>query len=158
MSELTRSALSGLVRMLKVSSDDKDGQHEQIKNLLCVRDSFVKGLLTLSLSNDDNINMSASQLLGHLSSSDDDHNINILINKGLLSTLTLKLSNNTITTNQAKEALWTLSNVSAGTTEQIKSLLNDVNLTQLIYAHLESESSSISREAMLIITNAICCG
>jgi len=72
-----------------------------------------------------------------------------------LDALETKLSDNTISIASLKESLWTLSNISAGTHDQIKVILNHTNIVNLIYQYMNSESTTVSREAILIITNAI---
>lgn len=89
-----------------------------------------------------------------ITSSESSENLDLFVTGGGINFL-----NEILNPEQQKEIiieiLWTLSNISAGTEQQIRALLNDAELVQKLFNLMEHPIYTIRREAILVITNLI---
>lgn len=94
------------------------------------------------------------KIAGNLSSSADPQNIDVFLFHGGLSALNDLLSRD-LPTKNLKELLWCLSNITAGTEEQISAVLNEQECMERVFKIMDSEIKEVAREAIYVVTNLV---
>ena len=91
--------------------------------------------MNLIIENLTNSNMSISipalRIAGNISSSKDETTVDILLFNGVLEKLQIVLSRSK-RINLKKETLWCLSNITAGTNQQVQSFMSDEKLVHTV--------------------------
>lgn len=98
----------------------------------CNGDGIVKKLVNICMSNKKEFLSPVTRILGNLVTSTDEITDLVLANDGLKHICNLLNSDKAVI---RKEAAWTISNIAAGTTEQVEMLFNlgvFVKISQLI--------------------------
>lgn len=105
-------------------------------------------------SDDEQESLCALEIFGCLLSTSDPSNTDLILFHGLLDSLG-RLINTSLSFKNLKTLLWCLSNITAGTKNQIMEVLRNETIVQRVFVLMDYSNREIVREALYVLTNLI---